>query len=179
MPLVLLDRDGVINYDSTDYILTPDQWRPLPGSIAAIARLKAAGFAVAVCTNQSAVGRGLIDEATLDAIHQRLCDVLGAQGAALDGIYFCPHAPAAGCDCRKPKPGLLKTAMAELGFAPTQTTMVGDSLRDVQAAIAAACMPVLVRTGHGARAEGAARGLGVDAIFDDLDAATDALVTAC
>lgn len=179
MPLVLLDRDGVINHDSTDYIRTAHEWRPLPGSLESIVALNGAGFTVAVCTNQSAVGRGYIDRATLMEIHARMIESLGALGGRLDGIYVCPHAPDARCACRKPEPGLLQDAMRELGFAPQETTMVGDSLRDMQAGLAAACAVMLVRTGHGTHDEAAVRALGVDAVFDDLRGAAAALIRPC
>lgn len=179
MPLVLLDRDGVINHDSANYIRTARQWRALPGSLESIAALNSAGFTVAVCTNQSAVGRGYIDQATLSEIHARMIEALEALGGRLDGIYVCPHAPGAQCACRKPQPGLLHAAMRELGFPPGQTTMVGDSLRDMQAGFAAACSVVLVRTGHGADDESAARALGVEAVFDDLRGAAAALIRPC
>jgi D-glycero-D-manno-heptose 1,7-bisphosphate phosphatase len=176
MPLVLLDRDGVINQDSMNYIRAPDQWRALPGSLAAIARLKRAGFAVAVCTNQSGIGRGLFSEQTLHAIHTRMTQAVAEHGVLLDGVYYCPHAPTANCTCRKPKPGLLQSAMTELGFAANDTTMVGDDLRDLQAAHAAGCRAMLIAP-HGASAD--AQRLCDGRIFVDLAAAVDALLAQC
>ncbi|WP_287918425.1 HAD-IIIA family hydrolase, partial [Tibeticola sp.] len=105
--LVILDRDGVINADSDAYIKSAEEWQPLPGSLDAIARLKAAGWRVAVATNQSGLARGLFDRAALDAMHQKFADLLAERGAAVDLIVWCPHGPDAGCDCRKPRPGLL------------------------------------------------------------------------
>ena len=167
MPLVLLDRDGVINENAADYVKTADEWRPIPGSIDAIAALKRAGFVVAVCTNQSAIGRGLMDERMLTDVHRHMRDVLSARGVALDGIYHCPHSPDDACACRKPKPDMLLRAMRDLGSAPAETVVVGDSLRDLKAAHAAGCRGVLVLTGHGHFHIADAARLGVE-VFDDL-----------
>jgi D-glycero-D-manno-heptose 1,7-bisphosphate phosphatase len=148
--LVILDRDGVINADSPDYIRAPDQWHALAGSLAAIAQLKQAGHTVVVATNQSGVGRGYYTEATMHEIHQVMHHQLAAHGAALDGVYYCPHAPAVGCACRKPKPGMLHAIMAAYPVDPAVICFVGDSWRDVQAAQGAGIQPVLVKTGNGA-----------------------------
>ena len=145
---VLLDRDGVVNFDSEDYIKHPDEWQPIPGAIEAIARLQAV-LDVAICTNQSGVGRGLYDLATLESIHAKLCNQLIAQGGKPINIHFCPHTPGTGCSCRKPQPGLLEDALAVLGKKPEQALFVGDSERDLEAASAAGCLPVLVLTGNG------------------------------
>jgi len=147
--VVLLDRDGVINADSDAFITRPELWRPLPGSLEAIASLAAAGWQVAVCTNQSGVARGLLDEATLEAIHRRMQAEVAAAGGRLAGIFVCPHGPDAGCPCRKPRPGLLHQAAAALGVKAAGLPVVGDSLRDLQAARAAGARPLLVRTGKG------------------------------
>lgn len=149
--VVLLDRDGVINADSDAFITRPELWQPLPGSLEAIASLSAAGWQVAVCTNQSGVARGLLDEATLEAIHRRMEAEVEAAGGRLAGIFVCPHGPEAGCCCRKPRPGLLHQAAATLGVNMTGVPVVGDSLRDLQAAQAAGGRPMLVRTGQGER----------------------------
>ena len=180
MPLVLLDRDGVINEDSPRYVKSRDEWQPIPGSIDAIVALKRGGFAVAVCTNQSAIARGLMDEHALAAVHRRMCDALSARGAALDAIYYCPHGSNDGCDCRKPKPAMLLRAMSELGHTPSETTAVGDSMRDLHAARAARCgRSVLVRTGNGRSCEAsAAHCRGVE-VFDDLAAFAAALLARC
>lgn len=179
--LILLDRDGVINHDSPDCIKHVDEWVPVPGAIEAIAALKRARFLVGVCTNQAGLARGLITSAALAAIHDRLRRLLAAEGVALDDLRYCPHAPEAGCDCRKPRPGMLEAAMEALGVAAADTLFVGDAVRDMQAAIAAGCRPVLVRTGGGAAAEPAARALGVDWVADDLAAVARELIgdTAC
>ena len=168
--LILLDRDGVINLESPDYIKDVDEWVPIPGSIDAIAKLKRAGYHVAVCTNQSGVGRGIVTPAALDRIHARLHALLAEGGVALDGLSYCPHHPDANCDCRKPRPGMLCRTMQALGITGAETVFVGDAIRDVEAALAAGCHPVLVRTGGGARVERQARALGVEQVADDLAA---------
>jgi D-glycero-D-manno-heptose 1,7-bisphosphate phosphatase len=145
--LVILDRDGVINFDSEDYIKSPDEWRPIPGSLEAIARLNQHGYQVAIATNQQAVARGLIDVRMLNAIHQKLHLSALAVGAHINAIFFCPHAVDEFCDCRKPRPGML----TEIGkrFGLKGVPMVGDALRDMQAAFEVGCTPYLVRTGKG------------------------------
>ncbi len=148
--LLLLDRDGVINHDSDDYIKTLDEWIPVPGSIDAMAELYHGGWDIAVVTNQSGVGRGYYAIAVLDAMHDRLRELLAAKGAELAGIYYCPHLPDAGCDCRKPRPGLLHAAGRDSGLSLTDAVMIGDSLKDLQAARAVGATPVLVTTGKGA-----------------------------
>jgi D-glycero-D-manno-heptose 1,7-bisphosphate phosphatase len=168
--LILLDRDGVINYDSPDYIKDADEWLPIPGSLEAIAALKGAGFKVAVCTNQAGIGRGLLTREALMRIHAKLATSLADHGVILDALVFCPHHPDEACRCRKPNPGMLIDVMSRLGAEPVDTLYVGDSLRDVQAARAAGCAAALVRTGHGASTEAAARRLGVECIGDDLAA---------
>lgn len=146
---VVLDRDGVINRDRADYVKTPEELVFLPGSLSAIAALGRAGFGVVVATNQSGVGRGLLDEADLGAIHDRLQAEVSAAGGHLAGIFACPHAPDAGCACRKPRPGLLERIAQWAGVAPAAMTVVGDAARDLAAARAVGAMAVLVRTGHG------------------------------
>ena len=145
---VLLDRDGVINFDSPDYILTPDQWRPIPGSLKAIAALTHAGMPVAIVSNQSALGRGMFDAATMQAIHARMIAAIEAAGGRIAHTAYCPHTPEDDCGCRKPRPGLLIEALAALGADARETVMIGDSVRDVEAAVAIGVPPLLVRTGH-------------------------------
>ena len=176
MSLVLLDRDGVINEDSPTYIKRAAEWRPIAGSLDAIARLNRAGRKVAICSNQAGVGRGILSMEGLNEIHREMRERLAEAGGHIDGIFCCIHSPDEGCECRKPAPGLLKRAMAELNHQPDTTTFIGDSLRDMQAALAARCAPVLVRTGNGTDAEPGARAIGVDRIFDDLATATDWLL---
>lgn len=148
--MVILDRDGVINQDSPDYVLSLEQFIPIESSLQAIAKLKHAGCIVVVATNQSAVGRGLISEATLQAIHRDLQTQLSAYDhCTLDAIYYCPHTPDDDCDCRKPKPGLLQRALHDWQIKPEDTLMVGDSWRDLQPAIGMGCATALVKTGKG------------------------------
>lgn len=149
--LVILDRDGVINYDSDDYIRTVDEWRPLPGSLEAIARLSQAGYSVAVATNQSGVARGYYDLAELDAMHEKMQNLLEALGGKVDYIAYCPHGPDDDCSCRKPLPGLLHQIARHFNVSLTGVAVVGDSLRDLESALAIGACPVLVRTGKGER----------------------------
>lgn len=147
MRLIILDRDGVINKDSDDYIRTPEQWHPITGSLEAIARLCRADYQVVVATNQSGIGRGLFDVDTLNRIHQRMLDTLRRKGGNIDAIAFCPHVPADDCECRKPKPGLLLSLGRRLKTKLQGVVVVGDSLRDLQAARAVGATPVLVLSG--------------------------------
>lgn len=171
---VLLDRDGVINHDSDAYILGVDDWEPLPGSLAAIARLTRAGIPVAVCTNQSARARGLISAAGLAAIHRRMTAAIEAAGGQLAGVFVCPHGPTDDCDCRKPAPGLLHQALETLDCAPDKALFIGDSRRDLDAARRAGVTAWLVRTGNGRRTE--ADGGTAVPVYDDLAAAVEALL---
>jgi len=148
---IILDRDGVINEDSDAYIKSLDEWRPLPGAIDAMARLHHAGYRLAVITNQSGLARGLFKRRDLDAMHARLAALLEARGAGIDALYFCPHGPDDGCDCRKPAPGMFLRLAAERGVDLSETWAVGDAYRDIQAARAAGARPVLVRSGKGER----------------------------
>ena len=131
---VLLDRDGVINQDSVDYIRSVDQWQPIESSIAAMARLCAAGCKIAVVTNQSGIDRDYFDRAELFAMHRKMAMMLADHAAQVEGIFFCPHLPDAGCDCRKPAAGMLRRAIACFNFTADQAVMVGDSERDLEAA---------------------------------------------
>lgn len=148
--LILLDRDGVINAESGDFVKDASEWHPLPGALDAIARLKHAGCLVAVCSNQSGIGRGLMSPAAVDSIHAQLHRELARRGAALDGLRICPHHPDDGCACRKPRPGMLLETLSACGVVAGDAIFVGDSLRDQQAAGAAGCAFALVRTGNGA-----------------------------
>lgn len=149
---VILDRDGVINRDSDAYIKTPEEWQPLEGSLEAIAALVRAGFRVAVITNQSGVGRGLLSEATLQRIHAKMLRAIEAAGGRIAGIYYCPHAPDDGCDCRKPATGMLDRLALELGFPLVGTPLVGDKASDMELARRVGARPILVRTGYGEEA---------------------------
>jgi D-glycero-D-manno-heptose 1,7-bisphosphate phosphatase len=156
MKIVILDRDGTINHDSDQYIKSPAEWKPLPGSLEAIARLTQGGWRCVVATNQSGIARGLFDMATLNAIHAEMHRVIALAGGRIDAIFFCPHAADANCECRKPKPGLLREIGTRMDVELAGVPMVGDALRDLQAAAAVGCKPYLVLTGKGkqTRAEG-------------------------
>jgi len=147
MKLIILDRDGVINHDSDDFIKSPEEWRPIPGSLEAIARLTQWGYRVVVATNQSGIGRGLFDMGALNAIHDKMMKAVTQAGGRIDAIFFCPHAPDDGCECRKPKAGLLREIAARYNVSLSGVPCVGDSLRDLQAAVAAGAQPVLVLSG--------------------------------
>lgn len=149
MKLVILDRDGTINHDSDQHIKSPAEWKPIKGSLEAIARLTQAGWRVVVATNQSGIGRGLFDMATLNAIHDTMHRAVHLAGGRIDAIFFCPHAGDANCECRKPKPGMLLEIAKRMNVELDGVPMVGDSLRDLQAAAAAGARPVLVLTGKG------------------------------
>ncbi len=149
MKLVILDRDGTINYDSDQYIKSPAEWRPIPGSLEAIGRLTQAGYRIVVATNQSGIARGLFDTATLIAIHDTLQRAAAQAGGRVDAFFFCPHAADSTCECRKPKPGMLLEVARRFNVALANTYVVGDTLRDVQAAAAAGAKPVLVLSGRG------------------------------
>lgn len=152
MKLVILDRDGVINEDSDAYIKSASEWQPIAGSLEAIVRLKHAGYTVVVASNQSGIGRGLFDYAALFSIHDKMARVLAELGAQLDGVFFCPHAPDAGCNCRKPATGLFDDISRRLGVKLDGVPMIGDSASDIEAARAAGATPILVSTGKGAQA---------------------------
>lgn len=149
MTLVILDRDGVINFDSTAYIKSPEEWLPIPGSLNAIAQLNRAGFQVVIATNQSGVSRGYYDVETLDLIHEKLMRELAAHGGYVDHIFFCPHHPDDGCECRKPKPGMLQQITDKYQIDLHDTFFIGDSVSDMQVAQAVGCIPILVLTGNG------------------------------
>lgn len=176
MKLVVLDRDGVINEDREAPITRPEDWTPLPGSLEAIGRLHQAGIAVAVATNQSGIARGLLDIESLHAVHRRMHEAVAKHGGRLDLVVFCPHAEATDCGCRKPAPGMLYTIGERLDIELTETTSIGDSLRDVQAAMAAAARPMIVRTGKGQRTLDANKGLEHIPAWDDLASCVDALL---
>jgi D-glycero-D-manno-heptose 1,7-bisphosphate phosphatase len=147
--LAILDRDGVINYDSDQYIKSPDEWRPVPGSLEAIARLNHAGYRVVIATNQSGIGRGLFDMAMLNTIHEKMHKALAHAGARIDAVFFCPHTADSKCDCRKPRAGMLIEIGKRFGMELTGVPCIGDSLRDLQAADAVGALPILVLTGKG------------------------------
>jgi D-glycero-D-manno-heptose 1,7-bisphosphate phosphatase len=174
--LVVLDRDGVINRESADFIKSADEWLPLPGSLEAIAALSRAGFTVVVATNQSGVGRGLISSSALEEIHRRMVQRVEQAGGKLAGIFFCPHRPEDDCSCRKPKPGLLRQIEARFGCSLKGRPVIGDSARDLQAAEAVGARAILVRTGNGIGTEQQIRSGSDVEVFDDLAAAASALI---
>ena len=147
--LIILDRDGVINRDTKDYIKHADEWLPLPGSLEAIALFTQAGYKIAIATNQSGIAQGLYDEATLDAIHAKLRTCAKAYNGIIDSIFYCPHTDANQCLCRKPKTGLLEQISQHYHMDLQGTPFVGDSWRDLEAGLKMGCQPVLVRTGNG------------------------------
>ncbi len=151
MKLVILDRDGVINHDSAEYIKNPAEWKPIPGSLDAIARLNQDGYRVVVATNQSGIGRGLFDMATLNAIHDKMHKALTHAGGRIDAVFYCPHAQDSACNCRKPKPGLLEDIAHRFNADLTGVPCIGDALRDLQAAAQVGAQPILVLTGKGKR----------------------------
>jgi D-glycero-D-manno-heptose 1,7-bisphosphate phosphatase len=173
--LVVLDRDGVINEDSPEYVKSVAEWRPIPGSLEAIAALSTAGFRVVVVTNQAGVARGLFDERTLAAIHERMLSAARSAGGDIAGIYYCPHHPTAGCDCRKPRPGLLRQVERDFNCTLRGAPFIGDKTSDLDAAAAVGARPILVRTGMGAATERERSGERVET-FDDLRAAATALL---
>lgn len=180
--LIILDRDGVVNWETstelgTGRITHPDEWEELPGSLEAIVRLKKAGFIVCIATNQSIVGKNIITQATLDEIHNKMQKKLKAKGASIDKIFFCPHRSVDNCLCRKPKPGMLLAAAKafNIDYIEQQIPFVGDSDIDLLAAVAAGFLPVLVRTGKGLKTLEKINTLNIRKImiFDDLSAFTD------
>ncbi|MCL6414244.1 D-glycero-beta-D-manno-heptose 1,7-bisphosphate 7-phosphatase [Aestuariirhabdus sp. Z084] len=177
MALIILDRDGVINQDSDDYVKSLAEWIPIPGSIEAIAKLSQAGYSIAIATNQSGLGRGYFQQSDLDAMHQRLVALVEAAGGSIDHIAYCPHAPDDGCACRKPASGLIDTIEQALGVSAKGSYMVGDSLRDLQAGVSKGSLPVLVRTGKGERTLAKGDSLLDQAqVYDSLEAFSTALL---
>jgi len=175
--LLILDRDGVINRESREFVKSADEWRPLPGSIGAIAALSKAGYTVTVASNQSGLARGLFDNDALASMHEKLRALVAAEGGHIDRIVVCPHGPHDDCACRKPKPGLLLQLGEHYDVTLAGVPVIGDSLRDLEAALAVGARPILVRTGNGREAERNLVGSLADIeVFDDLAAAAAALV---
>lgn len=171
----MVDRDGVINEDSSDFIKSIAEWRPIKGSVEAIAALHRGGYRVAVVTNQSGIGRGLYDVAALEAIHRHMREQIRAAGGELAGIYYCPHLPDDGCECRKPRPGMFRALERDLGLSVAGAPYIGDRLSDIEAAESVGARAILVRTGTGAITEAGLAGREV-AVFDDLAAAARSLL---
>jgi D-glycero-D-manno-heptose 1,7-bisphosphate phosphatase len=176
MKLIVLDRDGVINVDSDQFIKSPEEWKPIPGSLEAIARLNQWGWRVVVASNQSGVGRGLFGMDTLNAINDKMVQAASPRsGGRLDAIFFCPHAADSTCDCRKPKPGMLLQIAERFNVELPTCPVVGDSLRDLQAAVAVGCQPYLVLTGKGEATQASPELPPGTLIYPDLDAVAAAL----
>ncbi len=174
--LIILDRDGVINYDSDQFIKSPAEWIPIPGSLEAIARLNQAGYRVVVATNQSGIGRGLYDMPMLNAIHQKMHNAAQQVGADIDAVFFCPHTQDDNCDCRKPKTGMMLEIARRLDVSLRGVITIGDSLRDLQAGFVTGCVPYLVLTGKGEKTV-AKGGLPPGTkIYPDLAAVVEALL---
>jgi D-glycero-D-manno-heptose 1,7-bisphosphate phosphatase len=176
LKLLVLDRDGVINHDSDQFIKSPEEWRPIPGSLEAIARLNQAGYRVVVATNQSGIGRGLFGMSTLTAIHEKMFKALGQVGGRIDAVFYCPHAANSNCDCRKPKPGMLVQIGLRFGVDMKDVPAIGDGLRDLQAAQTVGARPILVLTGKGEKTLAAGNLPPGTAVFPDLAFAATALL---
>lgn len=176
--LIILDRDGVINEDSSEFVKSPAEWKAIPGSLEAIAKLNKANIKVVVASNQSGLARGYFSLETLSEIHEKMCRELSAVGGHLDGIFFCPHGPGEDCTCRKPKPGLILKIAKLFAVNPKEILSIGDSLRDILAAKAAGCNAWLVKTGNGLYTLSVAdQELDGIPVFEDLAAAVDEVLS--
>lgn len=175
MKLIILDQTGVINQSSDAFIKTPEEWIPIPGSLDAIARLTHSGYRVVIATNQSGIGRGLLDMATYNAINDKMYKAVNQAGGRIDAIFFCPHTSADKCSCRKPATGLLDEIMQRYGVNLKNAPAVGDSLKDLQAAAAVGAIPMLVLTGNGQTTRTAKEIPAGTQIFENLAAVADAL----
>jgi len=173
----VLDRDGVINLDSEQFIKKPEEWKPIPGSLEAIARLNESGWRVVIASNQSGLGRGLFDMDTLNAINEKMTKALGQVGGRIDAIFFCPHTADSTCDCRKPKPGMFLQIAERFNADMKGVPVVGDSLRDLQAGAAVGCKPYLVLTGKGVKTQADPALPEGTEIFPDLAAVVAHLTT--
>jgi len=176
MSLIILDRDGVINEDSDEFIKSPDEWQPLPGSLEAIAALKNAGWQIVVATNQSGIARKLFDLDTLHAIHDKMHSMVREYGGEIDAVFYCPHGPNDGCECRKPLPGLYEQITKRLNTSLENVPSVGDSLRDLDAARSAGAQPILVRTGKGTKTLSSATGIDDIPVYCNLKQTVNALL---
>ena len=178
MKMIILDRDGVINHDSPDFIKSPAEWIPIPGSLEAIARLNQAGYRVIIASNQSGIARELFDMAILNNIHQKLHSHAQMAGAQIDAIFFCPHAAIDNCDCRKPKAGMFEEISKRFKVSLKGVPTVGDSLRDLQAGFISGCLPYLVLTGKGEKTQLTGGLPPGTQVFPDLAAMVTALLKA-
>ncbi len=178
MKLIVLDRDGVINHDSDAYIKSTEEWQPIDGSLEAIARLNHSGYVVVVASNQSGLARGYFDIEALSAMHKKMDDLLARVGGRIDAVFYCPHGPDDGCDCRKPKPGMLLEIGQRFNVPLDEVIFIGDSISDVKAASNARAQAMLVRTGKGLKAE---KIIQLECktpvqVYDDLAAAVTAIL---
>ncbi len=176
MKLVILDRDGVINIDSDQFIKSPEEWKPIPGSLEAIAGLNHTGYRVVVASNQSGIGRGLFDMAALNAINDKMYKALSQLGGRIDALFYCPHPAEANCACRKPKPGMLEDIARRFNASLAGVPSIGDSLRDAQAAAAAGAQPMLVLTGKGTKTRTAGGLPGGTRVYQNLAEAVRAII---
>jgi D-glycero-D-manno-heptose 1,7-bisphosphate phosphatase len=176
MKLIVLDRDGVINQDSDQFIKSPEEWKPIPGSLDAIARLNQAGYRVVVATNQSGIGRNLFDMATLNAIHDKMHRAAGAVGGRIDAVFYCPHPADSTCACRKPKAGMFEDIGERFNVPLHGVPAVGDSPRDLAAAALVGATPILVKTGKGEKTLAAGNLPAGTRVFADLAALADDLI---
>ena len=176
MKLIILDRDGVLNRERQDFIVAPEEWEPIDSSMQAVARLNEAGYRVVLATNQSAIGRGLIDMYTLNQIHNKMHNSLGRFGGWVDAIFFCPDMPDSDSVCRKPRPGMFEDIARRCGMELDGVPAVGDKLSDIQAAQTAGARPILVRTGYGRQTEKDPDLPGGVPVYDDLYAFVDELL---
>ena len=177
MKLIILDGDGVINYDSDVYIKSPEEWQPIPGSLEAVARLTQSGYRIVLATNQAGLAKGLFSLEDLHQIHNKMYKQLFEVGGNIDAIFFCPHSPKDECSCRKPRPGMLQDISKRLGATLADVPFVGDSLRDLQAAITGGAKPVLVLTGNGKATLNNLEGFGDVPVYDDLATFVDELLS--
>ena len=175
MKLIILDRDGVINYDSDEFIKHPEEWRPIPGSLDAIARLTQGGWRVVVATNQSGIGRGLMDMASLNAINSKMHRAVNQAGGRIEAVFYCPDTAESQSPCRKPNPGMFFAIAERLNVALERAPCVGDSLRDLQAAAAVGAHPILVLSGKGMKTRSAGQLPDGTVVYPDLAAVAYAL----
>ncbi len=176
MKLIILDHNGVINQSSETFIKTPDEWQPLPGSMEAIARLTHSGYRIVTATNQSGIGRGLLDMVTFNAINDKMYKSVAQAGGRIDSIFFCPHTGTDKCNCRKPKTGMFEEIMQRYGTDLKNVPAIGDALRDLQAAEAVGALPILLLTGKGTITHEQNELPPRTLVFDDLSAAVNAIV---
>ena len=176
MKLIILDNRGVVNFSSDTFIKTPDEWQPIPGSLEALARLTRAGYRVVIATNQSGIGRGLMDMETFNAINEKMYKAVTQAGGRIDAIFFCPHASADKCKCRKPKIGMFDEIVQRYCIDLKNIPIIGDSLRDLQAAAKAGAIPVLVLTGKGRKTKAEKTLPDGTKVFEDLAEAVDSLI---